>query len=300
MPIRRHPVRYTLWLARTGAAPRTLSLPAWLPVVVVLGLLAWSGLNVWLWNRTAEMRSLQVQLITLSDQARKLNNQLGSEQTRNNQLTSSTQKILRQLKTLETEINTLRVRAGMPKIELTPARDDRGAKGGTPQPVTTEAVLAYTSTEIKRLGGTLGEVSPALNQTLEREEAMPLGYPVPTHIRTTSNFGYRRSPFGWSFEFHNGLDFSAPFGTPIQATAAGTVVEAGWKGPFGLAVVIDHGYGHKTLYGHMSTLQASVGAQVQRGSVIGLVGSTGRSTGPHLHYTVYQGGAAVNPREFID
>lgn len=300
MPPRRHPVRYTLWLARTGAAPRAFSLPAWVPLVVVLVLLVWSGLNLWLWQRTAEMRSLQIQLVSLSDQARKLNNQLAAERTRNNALSQDAQSILRQLQVLEGEINTLRERAGMPKIKLTPTRNEGGGRGGDSSPAALEDVLKYASQQTKAFSQELREVSPALNETLEREAAMPYGYPIRGQTRITSYFGYRRNPFGWGFEFHNGLDFPASYGTPVQATGAGVVVEAGWKGPFGLAVVVDHGYGYRTLYGHLSSISAQVGQRLERGDVVGRVGSTGRSTGPHLHYTVFRNGGEVNPARYLD
>ncbi|WP_027875924.1 M23 family metallopeptidase [Meiothermus cerbereus] len=300
MPPRRHPVRYTLWLARTGAAPKTLSLPVWVPVVLVLGLLGWSGLNLWLWQRTAEMRSLQIQLVSLSDQARKLNNQLAAERTRNNALSQDAQNILKQLRVLEDEINTLRERAGMPKIKLTPSRNEGGGRGGAAAPAALEDVLRYADQQTAALADKLGEVSPALNEALRREAAMPYGYPIRGQTRITSYFGYRRNPFGWGFEFHNGVDFSASYGTPVQATGAGVVVEAGWKGPFGLAVVLDHGYGYRTLYGHLSSISVRVGQRLERGERVGLVGSTGRSTGPHLHYTVFRNGGEVNPNRYLD
>lgn len=312
MRLRRHPVRYTLWLARTGAAPRSFSLPVWVPLVVVLGLVGWSGLNLWLWNRTAEMRGLQLRLMNLSEQARSLNNQLEAERTRNNTLSQKAQAILHDLTTLEAEINRLRARAGMPQIRLTPTRSEgpsvpgqsryssEGPRGGAPAPVSLEQVLAFVGDEARRLNGSLGEVSPALDETLEREAAVPFGYPLLGYTRTASAFGYRGNPFGWGFEFHNGLDFPAPYGTPVHATGAGTVLSAGWNGPFGQAVVVDHGYGYKTLYGHMSRILVKPGDRVERGDTLGLVGSTGRSTGPHVHYTVFQGGAAVNPDSFLN
>jgi len=300
MPPRRHPVRYTLWLARTGAAPKTLSLPAWVPLAVVLILLVWSGLNLWLWQRTAEMRSLQIQLVSLSDQARKLNNQLAAERTRNNALSQDAQSILKQLQVLEAEINALRERAGMPKIKLTPTRKEGGGRGGDSKPVALDDVLKHASQQARAFSEKLSEVSPALNETLEREAAMPYGYPIRGHTRITSYFGYRRNPFGWGFEFHNGIDFPASYGAPVQVTGAGVVVEAGWKGPFGLAVVVDHGYGYRTLYGHLSSISVRVGQRLERGDVVGRVGSTGRSTGPHLHYTVFRNGSEVNPARHLD
>ena len=300
MSPRRHPVRYTLWLARTGAAPKTLLLPVWVPLVLVLVLLAWSGLNLWLWQRTAEMRSLQIQLVRLTDQARKLNNQLATERTRNNALSQDAQSILKQLQVLENEINTLRERAGMPRIRLTPTRNEGGGRGGASTPAALEDVLRYASQQTTALSGRLSEVSPALNETLKREAAMPYGYPLRGHTRITSHFGYRRNPFGWGFEFHNGLDFPASYGAPVQVTGAGVVVEAGWKGPFGLAVVVDHGYGYRTLYGHLSSISVRVGQRLERGDRVGQVGSTGRSTGPHLHYTVFRNGSEVNPARYLD
>ncbi len=316
MSPRRHPVRYTLWLARTGRAPRTFSLPAWVPLAVVVLLLGWSGLNLWLWQRTAEMRHLQLQLFRLSEQARHLNNQLALERARNNALNQDAQGILKQLQVLEKEINTLRERAGMPKIKLTPTRNqepggakERGAlpahQGGpelkTASPaLPIESILQYANQQTEVLSQKLSEVSPALQETLQREAAIPYGYPIRGLARITSHFGYRRNPFGWGFEFHNGLDFSAAYGTPVRATGAGVVVEAGWKGPYGLAVVVDHGYGYRTLYGHLSSISVRVGQRLERGARVGTVGSTGRSTGPHLHYTVFRRGSEVNPLGYLD
>ncbi len=312
MSPRRHPVRYTLWLARTGRAPRTFSLPAWVPLAVVVLLLGWSGLNLWLWQRTAEMRHLQLQLLRLSEQARSLNNQLALERERNNALSQDAQSLFKQLQVLEQEINTLRERAGMPKIKLVPTRNQvpDGAKerGASPGPkggagtasLELENALEYAGQQIEALSQKLSEVSPALQETLRREAAIPYGYPIRGLARITSHFGYRRNPFGWGFEFHNGLDFSAAYGTPVRVTGAGVVVEAGWKGPYGLAVVVDHGYGYRTLYGHLSSISVRIGQRLERGARVGTVGSTGRSTGPHLHYTVFRRGSEVNPLGYLD
>jgi len=300
MPPRRHPVRYTLWLARTGAAPKALLLPAWVPVVLLLVLLGWSGLNLWLWQRTAEMRNLQIQLMSLSDQARKLNNQLAAERSRNNTLSQDAQDILRRLRVLEEEINTLRERAGMPRIKLSPTRNKGDGRGGAPAPVTLEDMLQYADQQTTAFSEKLSEISPALKETLRREAAIPSGYPIRGHTRISSFFGYRRNPFGWGFEFHNGVDFPASYGTPVRATGAGVVVEAGWKGPYGLTVVVDHGYGYRTLYGHLSSIAVRFGQRLERGDRVGLVGSTGRSTGPHLHYSVFRNGGEVNPDRYLD
>jgi len=114
--------------------------------------------------------------------------------------------------------------------------------------------------------------------------------------RIASGFGYRIDPVYKDRRPHQGLDFTAPQGTPIYATADGTVKEVGFTtSGFGNRVVINHGYGYETLYGHMYRFKARVGQQVKRGEVIGYVGNTGKSTGPHCHYEVHRGGRPVDP-----
>ena len=114
--------------------------------------------------------------------------------------------------------------------------------------------------------------------------------------RIASGFGYRIDPVYKDRRPHQGLDFTAPQGTPIYATADGTVKEVGFTtSGFGNRVLINHGYGYETLYGHMYRFKARVGQQVKRGEVIGYVGNTGKSTGPHCHYEVHRGGRPVDP-----
>jgi len=118
--------------------------------------------------------------------------------------------------------------------------------------------------------------------------------------RIASGFGYRIDPVYKVKKLHAGLDFAAPIGTPIYATANGTVKEADFnEGGYGNHVVINHGYGYETLYGHMVRIKARVGKKVKRGEVIGWVGSTGKSTGPHCHYEVHKNGTPVDPVYFF-
>jgi murein DD-endopeptidase MepM/ murein hydrolase activator NlpD len=118
--------------------------------------------------------------------------------------------------------------------------------------------------------------------------------------RIASGFGYRIDPVYKTTKFHAGLDFTAPQGTPIYATADGTVTTAGSTGNgFGNHVVINHGYGYETLYGHMVRVKAREGQLIKRGEVIGWVGSTGKSTGPHCHYEVHKNGEKIDPIYFF-
>ncbi len=112
----------------------------------------------------------------------------------------------------------------------------------------------------------------------------------------TSRFGYRRHPLFRRVMFHTGVDIAAPRGTPVPAAAGGRVIFAGWYGGYGKLVILDHGGGTSSLYGHLSTISVSVGQAVTAGQVIGRVGSTGYSTGPHLHYEVRINGRPVNPQ----
>jgi len=140
-----------------------------------------------------------------------------------------------------------------------------------------------------------------LTNTPDPARFIPTGLPLQSETRVTSTFGFRSNPFGGgAYEFHNGVDFAASEGTPVYTTATGTVREMGWNPIFGLMVLVDHGNGLHTLYGHLSASHVSRGRQVEQGMLIGRVGSTGRSTGPHLHYTVYRYAVAVDPWPFIE
>lgn len=118
--------------------------------------------------------------------------------------------------------------------------------------------------------------------------------------KINNEFGFRRNPFGGrTYEFHNGMDVDGERGDSIVAPAGGTVTKAGWQGGYGNMVEIDHGNGLFTRYGHMSKVEVAVGDPVSRGVLIGFVGSTGRSTGPHLHYELRLGERPINPRRFL-
>jgi septal ring factor EnvC (AmiA/AmiB activator) len=115
----------------------------------------------------------------------------------------------------------------------------------------------------------------------------------------TSTFGYRTSPFTGRRELHKGLDIATRSSTPIIAPADGLVVFAGREGGFGNMLIVDHGYGIMTRYAHCSSLEAKLGDKIKRGDIVAKVGSTGRSTGPHLHYEVSVNGVSVNPNRYI-
>ncbi|MBH8563742.1 peptidoglycan DD-metalloendopeptidase family protein [Nostoc sp. CENA67] len=124
-------------------------------------------------------------------------------------------------------------------------------------------------------------------------------FAYPSDAPTSSPFGWRMHPILGYRRFHAGLDFAASYGSTIRAADSGTVIFAGWYGGYGRAVIIDHGKGITTLYGHTSQLFVSEGQTVQRGQAIAAVGSTGLSTGPHLHFEVRRNGSPVNPANYL-
>ena len=127
----------------------------------------------------------------------------------------------------------------------------------------------------------------------------PVGSPLEGTI--TSSFGFRSNPFGGGGgESHKGLDISAPYGRPVKCTAEGKVVFAGYRGHYGNLVIISHGEEYQTYYGHLSEILVKEGQEVKVSTFIGKVGSTGRSTGPHLHYEIIRNNKKINPKTFIN
>ena len=138
-----------------------------------------------------------------------------------------------------------------------------------------------------------GTVSSVLNPTAETPNIWPVAGPI------SSYYGYRTSPGGIGSTFHEGVDIAGDYGTPISATAAGTVTQAGWVGGYGYLVEVKHADGIVTRYGHNSAVLVYEGQHVDQGSMIALMGSTGNSTGPHCHYEVRINGEAVDPMYFL-
>ncbi len=179
------------------------------------------------------------------------------------------------------------VREGM----FAEALADAVAKGGG---------IGLADQVVRSLGGqaetappaALPGAAPAVSVSPARPPAL-LSEPVHGHV--TSRFGARTDPFTGAVAEHDGVDVGAPEGTPIRVPAAGVVRAAGPRGGYGNAVEVDHGNGLVTLYGHASALLVSPGQRVEAGQEIATVGSTGRSTGPHLHFEVRMGGRAVDP-----
>jgi len=167
--------------------------------------------------------------------------------------------------------------------------------GGPYVPVKLPADAGAFERQLYRINISRAQVE-RLNRTLA---LVPYRKPVIGEVEFTSGFGVRSDPFLGRPAMHTGLDFRASTSDPVRATANGKVVSSGWAGGYGRMVEIDHGNGLSTRYGHLSEIDVKVGDVVKIGQVIGLVGSTGRSTGPHLHYETRIDGEAVDPQKFL-
>jgi len=175
------------------------------------------------------------------------------------------------------------------------ASTPRGGMGGPFVPVKLPANAGAFERQLHRINVTRAQVE-RLNRTLA---LVPYRKPVIGEVEFTSGFGVRSDPFLGRPAMHTGLDFRAGTGDPVRATANGKVASSGWAGGYGRMVEIDHGNGLSTRYGHLSEINVKVGDQIRIGQVIGAVGSTGRSTGPHLHYETRIDGEAVDPQKFL-
>src|SRR5436190_8393514 len=166
-------------------------------------------------------------------------------------------------------------------------------QGGPARPVSNEALVALEAKTAK-----LERDMRMYEDFLRSRGVVPSIWPV--FGRLESGVGGRRNPFtGRGHEYHEGQDIDAAWGTPVEAAASGKITIAGWQRGYGNVVYVDHGSGLSTRYGHLSKINVSVGQTVGTGAILGLVGSTGRSTGPHLHYEVPINNQPVDPKPYL-
>lgn len=283
----RLPKPYTILITRTGETPVSVTLRP-LPLAIA-GLVALAVPVAWSFTWITGLISQNTQLTQ-----------------RNQNLTETAGEVLLEIETLDQELDALRERAGLPQGTVPEAlRQTEGSQGGVRYEASAESLFNMAKSRVPRLNSDLeAQVRPALEQTLAEESAraaaFPNAKPLKQPLNVSSEFGLRPNPFGGrGFEMHSGIDFRGPVGLPIHATADGIVTAAKYAGGYGNQVVINHGYGHETLYAHLSAIEVNEGDRIRRGDVIGALGSTGRSSGPHLHYEVHRDGQAVNPRYYL-
>ena len=294
--------RYTFVIAdrQSGTVRRfTLSLRPTLAVVTgVLALPVLMGLGA-RWSASARISSLEVANAEL--------------QVENASYRAATGELADQISTLQTAVDQLGERAAVDPnasraMEKLPAAIKSRAMGGanmssasraafSPLVDGTEAALGVLSDLLGVLGNRLDSVRDGVERKAALASATPSVWPVAGWL--TSSYGSRRDPITKGADFHPGLDISADYGQPVLATGDATVALAGPNGAYGNMVMLDHGFGIMTKYGHLSRFNVRGGEQVKRGAVIGYVGSTGRSTGAHLHYEIWMNGRLTNPMTLL-
>ncbi len=200
--------------------------------------------------------------------------------------------------------NVLRTAVNLPTIS---EEEKQMATGGnrlslleSPMPTalaTTSQLISQLSRQIERQEASYQEIFSKYKENQELFACIPAIKPI--DAPRTSGFGMRLHPIYQIMKFHAGQDFTAPIGTPIYATGNGVVETASFVDGYGNCVIIDHGFGYKTVYAHQSKLNVKVGQSVKRGMLIGYVGNTGVSEAPHLHYEVIKDGIKVNPSSYF-
>lgn len=189
---------------------------------------------------------------------------------------------------------------GMDKLPF--IRPTGGSTTALPPDATERAMLEEELASLRQrtdsLDDSISEIHAAVEARLRQLASTPSIRPVDGWF--SDSYGWRSDPFDGSREFHRGLDIVVPHGTPVRASADGLVTVAGRQAGYGKVVHLSHGSGLSTRYGHLSEILVRPGQRVKQGDVVGRVGSTGRSTGPHLHYEVLRAGRQVNPRKYLD
>ncbi len=313
---RRVPAKYTIFFTCTGKSPLVLHMSPRLFLIrlgCALGVLstpfALAG-STWLAEQQRNAQYLEERIALQQRQQ-----QLQTEQEQ-----------------LQWEIDRLRERAGFPKATSTP-NFKPSSSGDSETPETPETpenseniklpnsfsqlpvpyspkgqggalepdrLMQNTQNRLNSLWNQIQALNPSLEATLNREEVIPQGMPMQgDNLVITSLFGSRANPFGYGTEVHNGVDFVDAYASPIYATAPGIVTGASFDGGYGLVVTINHSYGYTTLYAHLSGIAVKPDTRIKRGQLIGYLGNSGRSTGPHLHYSIYQGEKVIDPQSYL-
>jgi len=215
----------------------------------------------------------------------------------NNRLRIENERQRQQLQKLENRVDAIED-ASRRLSEISGVSDEEKEEGTSPHGAGGPA-LDPASVDVLEMRAARLEMDLQVYEAALKERArVPSIWPV--EGESTDSFGVRGNPFGGGgAEFHPGQDIAAPRGTPVFAPADGKVVEAGWKNGYGQTVVIDHGNSLTTRYGHLSRIEVAAGQELKRGEELGQVGSTGRSTGPHLHYEVRLGDLPVSPQHYL-
>lgn len=251
-------------------------------VVFVVSTIAGLTYSIENFNLKGRLNNLENDVSVLSSDKEELQRHVISlEEKAKNQLTSAYGELNQRSQTIDSILSALDIVPSSQNITLEKNSQNKGGP--------------FTKVSAKSLEDLLLKV----DHDLQTIRPIPLGYPVKAK-RISSGFGRRIDPINNQSGFHDGLDLSGKMGAEIKATAAGKVIERGHNNTYGWYIKIDHGNDFMTMYAHNSKIIASRGTEVKRGDAIALLGNTGRSTGPHLHYEIRYKGRPINPAKFVN
>lgn len=276
-------------------------------ILMGLALLLSLGMNVKLYQE-AQLYKLNKEEFsefqkTKTEQQKKLEKLLQDNEKMLRDITEITnlEKKLRRAIIRDTDANKLSSSLGANTTSVNVSPSGYTAQGGSKGELTGLAALQALEAQNKNINKMLTDTKKSVSELLGEMEGISgslAAFPDrwPTDGGTlSSSYGSRMDPIATGREWHDGIDIAADFGTPVYASGAGTIEVSGTNGGYGRYIRIDHGNGYKTAYGHMSALIAKEGQKVAKGEIIGLIGSTGYSTGPHLHFEVNAEGQTVDP-----
>ncbi len=270
-------------------------------VLLWTGVTSWATLvvmtNIDYWSMRVDNQVLKLKMTYFADQLKKSREFMGQVQEADAQL--------RQLLGMQSRQSILGDEAPSDDKALGgPERSDQSllakALGNRLWQISDEEIREqskFLMTEAQDRLDSYKEISEFIARERGLFRCTPIGWP--SIGRTTSHFGHRISPFHGDLQFHSGIDIANEVGTSVRATADGVVQHSDWEGGYGRLVIINHGYGFLTYYGHNSKLLVKAGDQVRRGQIIALMGSSGSSTGSHTHYEIWQNGRHTNPWKFL-
>jgi Membrane proteins related to metalloendopeptidases len=293
-----HPHYLEIMVARTGQPAHTfrINLDTLKKSGRALGMLflAWFGGTFYVaYSHISNMEAIA----SASQQAEKI----AQLESSNQRLAEEKQSMGQYVFNLRARVEELAVRVhGMVNRTQTefPVEANR-PQGGVAIPLSSANAAEMMRKEFSLFDENIDNLLPELETTLAREFSRPVGSPIAGDIDISSRYGVRNNPFGSGHEFHNGIDFIVDRGTPVLATGPGRIEAAGYDGPNGNRVAINHGFGYRSVYAHLSKVSVKPGETVERGQAVGLSGNTGRSSGPHLHYTLYYRGQTINPARYV-
>lgn len=303
----KEPKSFSLIIVPNSKNVRQVSFPKWLPKFIILLIILSIVATGYLLNSYLNLKEDYIVTINNLDALKKKNY---DQKLEIDNLKQKTAEIEEKLKSISELQETVRNMVGLKQSETvneSSATVSTSRDGGT---INRSSVIL--NTHLNDIEKHMEDLSKLLDQSqedlsnligdveqrLKYLDAKPTLTPAPGRI--SSGFGYRKNPFGRNREFHSGIDIANNYNTKIVASGSGIVTFAGYNGGLGKVIVISHGYGYQTIYGHNNKILVKVGDKVKKGDVIALMGSSGRSTGPHVHFEIRYYGKAVNPNTVLD